>query len=75
MEKDSSLEKLMRLIIAILLPFLVFFTIGRPIAGIICLILQITLIGWLPAAIWAVYALGQYDTDRKIREALADRGR
>ncbi|MGB3816075.1 MAG: YqaE/Pmp3 family membrane protein [Shinella sp.] len=65
----------MRLIIAILLPFLVFFTIGRPIAGIICLILQITLIGWLPAAIWAVYALGQYNTDKKIREVLADRGR
>ncbi|MCT7667270.1 YqaE/Pmp3 family membrane protein [Shinella kummerowiae] len=63
----------MRLIIAILLPFLVFFTIGRPIAGIICLILQITLIGWLPAAIWAVYALGQYNTDRKIRDALGDR--
>lgn len=63
----------MRLIIAILLPFLVFFTIGRPIAGIICLILQVTLIGWLPAAIWAVYALGQYKTDRKIREALAER--
>ena len=61
----------MRLIIAILLPFLVFFTIGRPIAGIICLILQVTLIGWLPAAIWAVYALGQYNTDRKIREAVA----
>ena len=63
----------MRLIIAILLPFLVFFTIGRPIAGIICLILQVTLIGWLPAAIWAVYALGQYNTDKKILEALADR--
>lgn len=65
----------MRLIIAILLPFLVFFTIGRPIAGIICLILQITLIGWLPAAIWAVYALSQYKTDQKIRDALGDRGR
>lgn len=63
----------MRLIIAILLPFLVFFTIGRPIAGIICLILQVTLIGWLPAAIWAVYALGQYKTDRKISEALGNR--
>ena len=63
----------MRLIIAILLPFLVFFTIGRPIAGIICLILQVTLIGWLPAAIWAVYALGQYNTDKKIRDALGDR--
>ena len=65
----------MRLVIAIFLPFLAFFTIGRPIAGIVCLILQITLIGWLPAAIWAVYALGQYNTDRKIREALAARGR
>ncbi|WP_411036210.1 YqaE/Pmp3 family membrane protein [Shinella sp. BYT-45] len=65
----------MRLIIAIVLPFLVFFTIGRPIAGIICLILQITLIGWLPAAIWAVYALSQYNTDKKIREALTDRPR
>jgi uncharacterized membrane protein YqaE (UPF0057 family) len=63
----------MRLIIAILLPFLVFFTIGRPIAGIICLILQVTLIGWLPAAIWAVYALSQYNTDRKISEALGNR--
>ncbi len=47
----------MRLPIALLLPWLLFFTIGRPIAGIICLILQITLLSWIPAAIWAVYAL------------------
>jgi uncharacterized membrane protein YqaE (UPF0057 family) len=60
----------MRLLLAIFLPFVVFFTIGRPFAGIICLILQVTLIGWLPAAIWAVYSLGQYKTDRKIEEAL-----
>ena len=59
----------MRLIIAILLPWLVFFTIGRPLAGIICLLLQITLIGWIPAALWAVYALSQYNTDKKIEEA------
>jgi uncharacterized membrane protein YqaE (UPF0057 family) len=59
----------MRLIIAIFLPFLLFFTIGRPIAGIICLILQITLIGWIPAALWAIYALSQYNTDEKIRAA------
>ena len=60
----------MRLIIALLLPWLLFFTIGWPIAGIICLILQITLIGWVPAAIWAVYALSQYKTDQKIEKAL-----
>ena len=58
-----------RLIIAIFLPFLLFFTIGRPIAGIICLILQLTVVGWLPAAIWAVYSLSQYKTDKKIEDA------
>lgn len=64
----------MRLLIALLLPWLTFFTIGRPIAGIVCLILQITLIGWLPAAFWAVYALNNYNTDKKIREALGGHG-
>lgn len=58
----------MRLLLAIFLPFLAFFTIGRPLAGIICLVLQITLIGWIPAALWAVYALSQWNTDRKIDE-------
>lgn len=63
----------MRLLLAIFFPFVLFFTIGRPIAGIICLILEITLIGWLPAAIWAVYALSQYKTDKKIEEALKNK--
>ncbi|WP_441368151.1 YqaE/Pmp3 family membrane protein [Acinetobacter lwoffii] len=60
----------MRLILALIFPWLVFFTIGRPFAGIICLILQITVLGWIPAAIWAVYALSQYKTDQKIKKAL-----
>jgi uncharacterized membrane protein YqaE (UPF0057 family) len=63
----------MRLIIAILLPWLTFFTIGQPIAGVICLLLQLTLIGWIPATIWAVYALGQYKTDKKIEQALGQK--
>ena len=58
-----------RLLIALLLPWLSFFFIGRPVQGIICIVLQLTLIGWIPAAIWAVYALSQYDTDRKIAGA------
>ena len=60
----------MRLLLAIFLPFISFFTIGRPIAGLVCLVLQCTLIGWLPAALWAVYALSQYKTDKKIQRAL-----
>ena len=63
----------MRLLLAILLPWFQFFTIGRPFAGIICLILQITLIGWIPAAIWSVYALSQYNTDKKIARAMGGR--
>lgn len=63
----------MRLLLALLLPFSVFFTIGRPFAGLLCLILQITLIGWVPAAIWAVYSLSQYQTEQKIQDALSRR--
>ena len=66
-------EYAMRLLLALLLPFSVFFTIGRPFSGLLCLILQITVIGWIPAAIWAVYALSQYKTDQKIKDALGQR--
>lgn len=60
----------MRLLIALILPWLTFFTIGRPLAGVVCLILQLTVIGWLPATIWAVYSLSQFKTDQKIAQAL-----
>jgi uncharacterized membrane protein YqaE (UPF0057 family) len=59
----------MRLIIALLLPWLTFFTIGRPIAGIICLVLQLTIIGWLPAAIWAVYAWSEYKAHKRVEKS------
>ncbi|MGX5914226.1 YqaE/Pmp3 family membrane protein [Aliidiomarina sp. Khilg15.8] len=55
----------MRILIALLLPWLSFFFIGRPISGLFCLILQLTVIGWAPAAIWAVYALNQHQIDKK----------
>ena len=63
----------MRLLIAFILPWLTFFTIGRPFAGVVCLFLQITLLGWIPATIWAVYALSQYRTDQKIHRAMSRR--
>ena len=63
----------MRLLLAIILPWLQFFTIGRPVSGIICLILQLTLIGWIPAMIWSVYSLSQYETEQKIERAIQGR--
>ena len=58
----------MRLILAIIFPPLVFFTIYRPFQGLMNLILWMTIIGWPVAAIWAVYALSQYRNDELRRE-------
>ena len=60
----------MRYLIALFLPWLAFFTIGMFWSGVICLILQLTLIGWLPAAIWAFFAINNYYDERRT-EALA----
>ena len=58
----------MRLLLAILFPPLVFFTIWRPFQGIFCLILWMTIIGWPVAAIWAVYSLSQYRNEELRRD-------
>jgi uncharacterized membrane protein YqaE (UPF0057 family) len=63
-------EMTVRLVLAIVLPWVSFFTIGRPLAELVCLLLQITLIGWLPASLWAVYALSQFKTDQKIAKLM-----
>ena len=50
----------MRYLLALFLPWLAFFTIGMIGSGITCLILQLTLIGWLPAANPAFFAINNY---------------
>lgn len=49
----------MRVLLAILLPCTAFFRLRRPGAGVFCLLLQLSMVGWLPAAFWAVYVLGR----------------
>jgi len=58
------------MLIAILLPWLSFFLRGRILTGILCLILQITLIGWLPAAIWAALSLSDARENRRNRRLI-----
>jgi uncharacterized membrane protein YqaE (UPF0057 family) len=65
----------MRYLIAILLPWLAFFTIGSPFIGILCLILQITLIGWIPASIWAFFAINNYYAEQRDLELRRELGR
>ncbi|MGJ1197250.1 YqaE/Pmp3 family membrane protein [Sphingobacterium spiritivorum] len=55
------------ILIAVLLPWLSFFLRGKIFSGILCLILQCTLIGWLPAAIWAVASRVDGKNEARIR--------
>lgn len=56
--------------VAILLPWLALFLRGRVFQGILCLILQITLIGWIPAAIWALMVVNNDNQERRHQEML-----
>ena len=52
-------------LLAILLPWLSFMLRGRILTGILCLLLQITVIGWIPAALWAVISLSEARENRR----------
>lgn len=66
---------MIRILLAIFLPFVLFFTIGRPFAAIICLILQIIFYGsavftmglslglHLIPSVWALMALMKYKSE------------
>ncbi len=54
-------------LLAILLPWLSFMLRGRLLTGILCLLLQITVIGWIPAAAWAVISLNEARANRRNR--------
>ncbi len=55
----------MRYILAVFIPWLSLILQGKIGAGIVCLILQITIIGWIPASIWAITALNRMYSDRR----------
>jgi uncharacterized membrane protein YqaE (UPF0057 family) len=57
-------------LIAIFFPFLSFLLRGKIFTTIICLILQITLIGWIPAAVWAVLSLQNSRADRRNKKLI-----
>ncbi len=58
-------------LIAILLPWLSFFLRGKIFTGIICLILQITILGWIPAAVWAVVSLNNARADKRTEKIVS----
>ena len=60
----------MSYILALFLPWLAVMLKGRVLVGIVLLILQITLIGWLPATVVALFIVHQENTKDAIAEAM-----
>lgn len=53
------------ILIAILFPCISFLLRGKILTSIFCFFLQIILIGWIPAAIWAVISLQNSKADKR----------
>nr|WP_294503081.1 YqaE/Pmp3 family membrane protein [uncultured Rhodopila sp.] len=56
--------------LAILLPWLSLMIGGHFFRAILCLALQITVVGWIPAAVWAVFVVNADRRDQQYRQML-----
>lgn len=60
----------MKYLIAIVLPPLGMLLVGRIGLALVCLLLQVTILGWPLAAIWAVLVVNNAEHDKRLRRAL-----
>jgi uncharacterized membrane protein YqaE (UPF0057 family) len=60
----------MRYVIAFFLPWLSLLLQGKIGSGIVCLLLQLTIIGWVPAVIWAFTSLNRMYADRRMNKII-----
>ena len=56
------MRRILLYIIALFFPWLVMFIKDDPGGALIALLLQATIIGWLPATIWAIRVIRKSDT-------------
>jgi len=52
-------------VLAVLLPPVALLLCGKPFQAIFALVLQVTVLGWLPAAIWALFVVNNHYADRR----------
>ena len=62
----------MMYLLAILLPPVAMLMVGRPMEAVICLILQLTVFGWLPAAIWACFIVNGHQTEKRLERLVKE---
>lgn len=56
------------ILLAIVFSGISFLVRGKVLSAILAIILQLTLIGWLPVAIWAVVSLSNSRTEKRMEE-------
>ena len=61
------LKRIFLVLLALFLPWLVMFIKDDPIGAILALVLQATIIGWIPATIWALRTLNKPNASKKTR--------
>ena len=62
----------MMYLIGIVLPPLAMLLVGRPMEAVICLILQVTVFGWIPAAIWACLVVNSHQADKRLERLIKE---
>jgi uncharacterized membrane protein YqaE (UPF0057 family) len=56
------------ILLAVVLPWLALLFSGRIFRAALCLGLQLSVVGWIPAAIWAVMIVKSDEREREYRE-------
>ena len=62
----------MRYVLAFFFPWLSLILQGKILSGLICLLLQITIIGWIPAFLWAYTSLDRMYADRRTKRVIRE---
>ena len=55
---------------ALFCPWLVFFYIRETKRGFICLLLQITVVGWMPVTVWSFFTMASYNKKKESERIL-----
>ncbi len=56
------------ILLAIIFPGISFLVRGKILSAILAIILQLTVIGWLPVAIWAVVSLSNARSEKRMKD-------
>jgi uncharacterized membrane protein YqaE (UPF0057 family) len=65
----------MSYLLAILLPPVALFMVGKPFQALLSVVLMLTVIGWIPAAIWALLVVKQHHDRQNADRIIAAMGK